>query len=259
MNVTGTDVVGVIGDSIADKDYPYQIFRPVLNNIRNVLAPDTNPPATWPPAVSSFAVPSWPPASIGAHVPASWPPAVAAQPAVPLSWNEAVAGYTTQALALNIAAYIAKYPLTTIWLIHVGINDVLTSVPPANSVSSLGVVLDAIQATGAVALVDGPLCAGEKYPTGQNAFDTGIDALDAAFAAKVATYPGFAYVSLRTAVYAVEEPLLNTAANGFSDPNGDFLGPLTKPNSNAVHPIGTQVGGGTYFCAQAIDAQIVIV
>jgi hypothetical protein len=69
-------------------------------------------------------------------------------------------------------------------------------------------------------------------------------------AARVALYAGFVFVDLRSAVFDVEEPLLNTPAPGV------FNGPLTHldPVGNAAHynPTGVQ------FCAAAVLAQITV-
>jgi hypothetical protein len=75
----------------------------------------------------------------------------------------------------------------------------------------------------------------------------------------IAGHPTFAYVSLRQLVYTNLEPVWNTAAHGFTDPHGSTHGPFTlESDPNALHAMGSQFNGGSYFCGQAILTAVTI-
>jgi hypothetical protein len=179
-----------------------------------------------------------------------------------VTYNRAVPGSLSADVARRIGAEIAANPHITVWILNVGVNDVFLKIPLAKTLANMTTILNAIQASGVTkVIVSGVFAIGEKYPSGQNdaGFDPAIDAMDAAVASLVATYPGNVYVSQRQLVYGLLEPQLNTAAKGYADPNGLTHGPLTLGSDpNALHPVGNQVGGGSWYCSQALLSKITI-
>lgn len=126
--------------------------------------------------------------------------------------NKAFTGSTTTTVAGRLATELAANAYTNVF-IHIGINDADTGVALATSQTNCNTIKAACASAGVQLLVVGPLCFGEKWPTGQNVNDTAIDALDVAMAAIFAGANN-TYVSARTGIYAIQEPISNTPGPG---------------------------------------------
>jgi hypothetical protein len=157
---------------------------------------------------------------------------------VPKILNKATNGATTTTVAGRIAPELAVNPYTHV-IFFLGINDPRNSITLGTSQANVATILTAC--SGKSVLWAGPLCSGELWPTGLNAFDAGIDALNAALITRIPAAGGV-YVDVRTGVYGVREPLLNTASPGVA------IGPLTRPDAAATHFNET----GAAFVTQAI-------
>lgn len=145
----------------------------------------------------------------------------------PAFYNTATNGAQISTVAGRVNLIASKNATKCIFVI--GVNDVISSIALNTSLTNLVTVLNASAGAGLPTLVAGPLCIGEKWPTGQNANDAALDALDAGMASTCAGYANAIYLSLRTLLYAAQEPKLNTPSPGTQS------GPLTKPDGLFVH------------------------
>jgi len=140
----------------------------------------------------------------------------------------AIDGSLLSTIAARIVAEVALY-LPTHFLVEAGVNDANTAVPLATSHANAVTILNASAGNPGVWL--GPMCIGEKWPSGQNnaTKDAAIDALDADLAALIAaSYPAWTYVSARTLWGAFE------AANNLPGPG---ITPF-QLTTDGVHPTG---------------------
>lgn len=151
----------------------------------------------------------------------------------PTHVNKSVTGQSTTSIAGRIVADIATGVFTHV-LLQIGINDSQLSISQATSIANANTILTACRNAGLPGIWIGPLCNGEKWPTGQNALDLtnpGIDLLDNALATLVPTYPGWSYISTRKLVYAVAEPTLNPGQL-----NSGVLTGLVAASGPGLHP-----------------------
>ncbi len=216
MNVVRTDKFLILGDSIADPAFTFQIFLPMTAQIVGHYA---GTGAVFGDVLAN--------------------PAGGVRP--PTFVNCAVTSQTTNEILAGLAANLALNPGSyTGVIIGTFINDAALinagSMTLADLQNNLTAIYSACASAGITkALAVGPLCDGEKYPTGQNgAIDTAIDNVNSTLTTFIPTLAsgGIAtseYVDLRTTVYAVQEPIYNTLANGYANPPGLADGPLCIP------------------------------
>lgn len=149
--------------------------------------------------------------------------------------NQSTNGATIGTISARIVAELAVNPYTHL-VVFAGINDAQSGVALGTSQTNCSTILTAAAALSILWI--SPLCWGELWPSGQNAasVDTAIDggvpgvygALDGALKTLVVAAGGV-YVDVRQLVYAVQEPLLNSATPGIK------TGPLTRPDATGAH------------------------
>lgn len=252
MNLGSTDIAILEGDSIVDTRFSYQIFAYPIARIYKTLAPTIAPPVvgTWPPTPVA-SVKAWPPTPVASVK--AWPPTVA-DTKPPQTYNLGINGSTTAQLAARIAADIAAVPGATAFLCHIGINDSRTAVLVSTTLTNLTTVDSALVAAGITKkFLSGPLCNGEKWPTGQNdvTIDAAIESLDAALVTWAAAH-GWTYVSQRQAVYAVQEPLTNTPGPGATSASVCF------GDVNGIHPFGFNASPSTAGIGQRVCGDLIL-
>lgn len=153
--------------------------------------------------------------------------------------NHAVSGTTTTNVAGRIAADLAVNAYTHVFL-HIGVNDAQLGVPLATTQANCNTIKAACASAGVQLFVVGPLCDGEKWPTGQNAFDASLDAIDAAMAT-IFSGANITYISSRTNIYAVQEPIFNTPGPGAPS---NIITHLIAASGPGLHP---NQGGQTFY------------
>jgi GDSL-like Lipase/Acylhydrolase family len=178
MTIPRTAICLIEGDSINDQTLPYISYAGLRATIDSAFAKPSTP--------GDYRRPVW--------------------------VNKAVTGQTSTNIASRIAGDLAANAYTHVFG-HWGINDVNTGIPLATSQANNIAIKAACASAGCQLIVAGPLCFGEKWPTGQNVNDAAIDALDAAMAA-IFVGAGNTYASTRAAIYTVQEPINNLPAPG---------------------------------------------
>lgn len=158
----------------------------------------------------------------------------------PMYWNTGISGTPMSTQLARFQVALTKYaPITkVVWT--PGIFDII------GSGQAIGTVNDLVNTTwlGSFNLICllvagqfqipmyicGPHFIGEKWPSGQNAADANLDALDAGMRTIVARFPALiTYRSNRHDLYDVQEPLLNLPAPGLTN------GPLIGSDSQSTH------------------------
>lgn len=141
--------------------------------------------------------------------------------------NTAVSGATIAQIDTRTGTNVPIFK-PTIFIAHLGINDVRTAVPVNTSITGLTNILNRTAGAGVKTYIIGPFLNGEKSD-GTNGTDNAIVTLDNAMAVLCATYSLCTYRSIRSALYP-NELTLNTP------PPGTAIGPYTRPDTTpGVH------------------------
>lgn len=209
MNMVRTAVCLIEGDSINDPALPYVAFAGTRLRIDSAYMAPT--------ATGSYRRPIW--------------------------VNKAFTGSTTTDVKNRITGGELAANAFTHGFFHMGINDADTAVPLATTQANCTAIKAACLAAGMQMLVGGPLCFGERSPTGQNPNDAAIDAIDAAMAVIFAG-PNVTYFSPRTGIYAVQEPISNTPLPGAPS---NILTHLVPAAGNGLH---CNPGGAKFYTLQ---------
>lgn len=215
MNIVRTDVFMEEGDSIVDPAYPYQSNYCIKQRIVGHYANPTGAPYNDGP-------PAYPAGGLRA----------------PVFVNCAISGSTTNEILARMPANLAKNAYTGLW-INDGVNDGALIRDGSMTMKQFTDNVTAIYALAKGAGMTkgfwtGPMCNGEKYPSGQNTAgeDPFLDDIDAELAALIPSFAGGGFTSdyvPTRAAWALLEPQFNTAANGYADPHGLTNGPLCTP------------------------------
>lgn len=194
------------GDSLNDTAFPYQAFRPLVE------------------AAGSY---------YGGATSVSYNSQGRTLTARPIFRNQAVNGSRLSDINSRIVAELAANPYTHVFL-GVGTNQ--RAINRTTTQNDFVTLMDACTGGGRKVFVVGPYAWGEKWPSGQNDVAGNDDpALDNTSAdmkviinggttTDAVTFPGYAnamFVDLRTTLYAVTMPPLNTPGPGAT------IGPYT--------------------------------
>lgn len=240
------DTVVVLGDSLTDAAGP-------TGSWLTRFAASTVPAAFGPRFTASSAGGSASSASplLGGRTAVGWDASVGA---VPTFLNSGVSGLDTGEAIAQLPALVHAKVFNKIW-INLGVNDTLTfqggdaTRNTAYTTASVDTILDDLRGTYPTTEIVwiSPVCIGENWPQGANAWDADLDSRCTIIEAACATYDVF-YVDMRGPYFAYQS-VYNTghAAFGYS-PGG-----LTGDN---VHL--TAGPGHSFMCDTVMSAMTVV-